>query len=275
MPAILDVSGYQNCGHPMPTVDFITALFCRVDDQMRAVPKHPQAHLYPSEVVTVALLFARVGDRAYYRWVAPDYRPLFPRRPERTRLLRLFATHQDWTDRFLAEPTVLGVADSYGVELLHPWREKRIARRIGRKGLCNHRWIIGGKLGVVLNKWGLVCAWAADTANVHDSAFQPLIAQFADAMIVLTDSHFARAEGNPPNLKVCARGTWNDRRVVETLFSMLTTVCPCKKMLHRVWRYFTMRLALTVALFNVLVQWEGLPLDEHGEAHLSIAPFSL
>jgi hypothetical protein len=266
----------------MTTVDFITELFCRIDEAMQAVPKHPQAHLYPSEVVTMAFLFALkgVGNRPFYRWLVRDYRPLFPGVPERTRLFRLFAAHQDWTDAFLAAPTVLGVADSYGIELLHPWRErrggkKRIARRIGCKGLSNHRWIIGGKLGVVLNKWGLVCAWAAATANVHDSAFQPLIARFAEQMIVLTDPNFVRAQGNPANLKVCARGTWNDRMLVETLFSMLTTVCHLKKVLHRVWRYFTMRLAFTMALFNVLVQWDGLPLDAHGAAHRSIALFSL
>jgi hypothetical protein len=63
--------------------------------------------------------------------------------------------------------------------------------------------------------------------------------------------------------------------VVETLFSMLTTVCHCKKVLHRVCRYFTMRLAFTVAAFNVLVQWDGLPLDDHGEVRLSLAQFSL
>jgi hypothetical protein len=261
----------------MTTVDFITGLFCRVDDRMQDVPKHPQAHLYPSEVVTLAVLFALkgVGDRAFYRWLVRDYRPLFPRVPERTRLFRLFATHQDWAAAFLADPTILGVADSYGIELLHPYREGRTAHQIGRKGLSNHRWIIGGKLGVVLNKWGLVCAWAADTANVHDSAFQPLVSRFVEEMIVLTDHGFVRKEGNPPNMKVCGRGTWNDRMVVETLFSMLTTVCHCKKVLHRVWRYFTMRLAFTVAAFNVLVQWDGLPLDDHGEAHLSIAQFSL
>ncbi len=266
----------------MTTVDFITELFCRIDEEMCGVPKHPQGHLYPSEIVTLACLFALkgVGDRAFYRWLARDYRPLFPRLPERTRLFRLFATHQDWTERFLAQPTVLGVADSYGIELLHPWREKRgpkkrIARRIGRKGLSNHRWIIGGKLAVVLNKWGVVSGWAADTANVHDSAFHPVIASFAEQMIVLADGNFARAEGNPPNLKVCARGTWNDRMVVETLFSMLTTVCHLKKVLHRVWRYFTMRLAFTMALFNVLAQWDGLTLDDQGAAHLSIARFSL
>jgi hypothetical protein len=263
----------------MTTVDFIIDLFCRVDEALRDVPKHPQARLFPSEVTTLALLFALKGggERAFYRWLVRDYRPLFPHLPERTRLFRLFAAHQSWTARFLAKPTVLGVADSYGVELLHPYREKRhpLPDRLGRKGLSNHRWIVGGKLAVVLNQWGLVCAWAADTANVHDSAFQPLIAQYAEDMLVLTDGNFARKEGNPPNLKVCPRGTWNDRMLIETTFSMLTLICHAKKTMHRAWRYFTMRLAFSVAVFNVLVQWDGLPLDEHGCAHRSIAQFSL
>jgi len=33
----------------MSTVDFITALFYRVDEAMNGIPKHPQARLYPSE----------------------------------------------------------------------------------------------------------------------------------------------------------------------------------------------------------------------------------
>jgi hypothetical protein len=37
----------------MTTVDFITALFSEVDDQLRAIPKHPEARLWPSEVVTL------------------------------------------------------------------------------------------------------------------------------------------------------------------------------------------------------------------------------
>lgn len=31
----------------MTTQDFITELFCRVDDQMKGMPKHSQALLYP------------------------------------------------------------------------------------------------------------------------------------------------------------------------------------------------------------------------------------
>src|SRR5256712_8185597 len=98
----------------MITVEFITALFYEVDEQMGAIPKHPEAHLWPSEVVTLGLLHALkgVGNRA-----------LFPHLPERTRLFRLFRTHQDWTQAFLAAPTVLGVIDTYGIELIHPIRE--------------------------------------------------------------------------------------------------------------------------------------------------------
>ena len=43
------------------TVDFITALFYEVDEQLCAIPKHPEAHLWPSEVVTLGLLPALKG----------------------------------------------------------------------------------------------------------------------------------------------------------------------------------------------------------------------
>jgi len=63
--------------------------------------------------------------------------------------------------------------------------------------------------------------------------------------------------------------------LVETTFSMLTQICHAKHASHRAWWYFTMRLAFTIALFNTLVQWDGLPVDAHGHAHRSIAQFSL
>ena len=43
------------------TVEFITALFYEVDEQLGAIPKHPEAHLWPSEVVTLGLLHALKG----------------------------------------------------------------------------------------------------------------------------------------------------------------------------------------------------------------------
>ena len=45
----------------MTTQDFITELFCKVHDQMQELPKHSQAHLWPSEVTTIGLLQAIKG----------------------------------------------------------------------------------------------------------------------------------------------------------------------------------------------------------------------
>src|SRR5215218_9678229 len=261
----------------MTTVELITALFYEVDEQMGAIPKHPEAHLWPSEVVTLGLLHALKGggNRAFYRWLTRDYRALFPHLPERTRLFHLFRTHQDWTQIFLAAPTVLGVIDTYGIELIHPMREGRSPHQIGRKGLSNHRWIVGGKLCLLLNQGGLVVAWACATANVADNTFQGLVRQVEEQMIVLSESAFHAAEGDPTNLKLCQRGEWEERILVETVLSMLTVVCHCKKVMHRVWAYFHARLAFTMAAFNVLVQWHGFQPRASGFVPLSMAEFSL
>src|ERR1043166_8730269 len=241
------------------TIEFITALFCQVDDQVAGLPKHPEAHLWPSEVVTLGLLHALKGggNRPFSRWLTRDYRALFPRLPERTRLFRLLKTHQDWTQVFLAAPTVLGVIDTYGIELIHPMREGRSPQQMGRKGLSNHRWIVGGKLCLLLNQYGLVVGWDCATANVADNTFQWLIRQVDGRMIVLSDTGFHAAGGDPANLKLCQRGEWEDRMLVETVLSMLTLVCHFKKVMHREWAYVQARLAFTMALFNVLVQWQG------------------
>src|SRR5207237_8367180 len=185
----------------MTTVDFITALFYEVDEQMVAIPKHPEAHLWPSELGTLVLLHALKGggNRAFYRWLTRDSRALFPRLPERTRLFRLFRTHQDWTQVFLAAPTVLGVIDTYGIELIHPMREGRSPHQIGRKGLSNHRWIVGGKLCLLLNQWGLIVGWECAKANVADNTFQGLIRQVEEKMIVMSDNGYHAAEGAKQN----------------------------------------------------------------------------
>lgn len=261
----------------MTTEDFITELFYRIDNDMRDVKKHEQSSLYPSETVTLAILFALkgVGNRAFYRWLKRDCLPLFPKLPDRTRLFRLFKSHYDWTRVFLASPTILGVIDSYGIEFIHPIREGRSQSQIGKKGKSNHRWIIGGKVCVLLNKLGLVVDWGCATANVHDNVFRPMIEGVEGQMIVLSDTHFHSKQGDPPNLKICRRGSWNVRMVIETVLSMLTNVCHFKKVGHRVWEYFESRLAYTMAAFNILVQWRGLQADKNGFVHLSIAEFSL
>jgi hypothetical protein len=204
-----------------------------------------------------------------------DYRALFPRLPERPRLFRLFTTHQDWTRGFLAAPTVLGVIDTYEIELIHPRREGRSPQQIGRKGLSNHRWMVGGTLCLLSNQWGLVVGWAWATAKAADNTLQWLIRQCEDQMIVLSDTALHAAEGDPANLTLCQRGEWEDRMLLETVLAMLTLVCHFTKVMHRVWTYCHARLAFTMALFNVLVQWHGFQPNASGFVPLSIAEFGL
>src|SRR5829696_2554740 len=99
----------------MSTEDFIIELFCRADDQLKNEKRHVQAKLSKSEIVTLALLFALKGTTCtnFYRWLKRDYVSLFPNLPERTRLFRLFKTHQVLANKFLAEATLIGVTDSF------------------------------------------------------------------------------------------------------------------------------------------------------------------
>jgi hypothetical protein len=265
----------------MTTEDFITELFCHVDDKLTEENqnhKHSQAKLYPSEVVTLALLYALkgCGQRAFWRWLTRDYRPLFPHLPHRTRLFRLFNSHSQHVEVFLASPSLIGVIDTYGIELLHPIREGRSERQIGRKGKSNHRWIVGGKLCFLLNHLGLVVSWDCDTANVYDgSSFQHLVDDVSSTTVVFSDESFSKKDWHPTNLRICKRGEWNVRMVVETVLSMLTYICDFKHSRHKVWEYFQTKLGFTIACFNILVAWHGFQPDEHGFVHLSIAEFSL
>ena len=155
----------------MRTVALITALFSEVDAQMGAIPTPPEAHRWPSAVVTWGLLHARtgVGNRACSRWVTRDARALLPRLPVRTQLLRLYTTHADWTQVFLAALAVLGVIDMSGGKVSHPRREGRRAPQLGRTGLSNHRWMVGSQWCRLLHQWGLMVVWAYATATVADT----------------------------------------------------------------------------------------------------------
>ena len=263
----------------MTQENFIIELFCRVDDMLPNEPEHFQAKLSRSELVTLGLLFALKGvsQHAFYRWLKRNWSSLFPNLPERTRFFRRLKTHRSVTEQFLAEPTLFGVIDSYGIELCHPIRENHQPqrKRIGRKGFASWKWIVGGKFCILANKFGLITGWQVRTANVSDQEFLPLVEAVSGQMIVLADVNFRRKTGQPENLKLCRRGEWNDRMLIETVFSLFSQVCKLKHLRQRVWAYFEMRLAFTVALFNLLQQWNNLNIDEHGVSHLKLAEFSL
>jgi hypothetical protein len=236
------------------TEDFVISLFCLVDDRLGCRRKHPQAHLWPSELVTIGLLFALKGSsfRSFYRWLARDYAALFGGLPERTRLLRALRTHQDQTARFLADPTFFTVIDTYGIELIHPWRYGRSRRQVGRKGYSNHRWIVGLKLCWLLNARGEVVAWDWNTANTADQRFVHVAAPFAGQTITLADAGCGAVD-RPANIKLCPRGHWNERMLIETVLSLVHRVCHLKYLWHRTRPYLQMHLAYVAALFNTLL----------------------
>jgi len=254
----------------MTAQDFTLELFCRVDEAMLNTVKHPLASLYPSEVVTIGLLHALRGEgcRAFYRWLRKELMTLFPRLPERTRLFRLLSACAIQTQRFLAAPTFFGVCDSFGIELIHPKREGRSAKQIGKKGKSNWRWIVGAKLGLLCNGQGQVVNWQCDTANVYDATFHPLLENVQEKMIVLCDSGFHAKAGDPPNCKICKKGRWNQRMIVETVFSLFTRILHLKHLTHRTWNGLKARLAYAVCAFNICINWAGT-------VKLSIKDFAL
>ena len=239
----------------MATEDFVIRLFCLVDDRLGYRRKHPQAQLWPSELVTIGLLFALKGCsfRSFYHWLEREYADLFGGLPERTRLLRALRQQEDQTGCLLADPTLFTVIDTYGIELIHPWRYGRSRRQVGRKGFSNHRWIVGLKLCWLCNDHGAVVAWAWKTANAHDSTFAEVARPFEHQTITLADVGFHCAVDQPRNLKLCRRGEWNERMLIETIFSLVHRVCRLKYLWHRSRAYLHMHLAYVAALFNALL----------------------
>lgn len=264
----------------MHTEDFIIELFYKVDNCLSKKFKrlsHKQRKLHPSEIVTIGLLFSIKGGKSkqFYRWLSNNFIKFFPNLPDRTNLFRNLNTFSKYTDEFMSIVTTLGIADSYGVELIHPKRENRSENQIGKKGKSNHRWIIGIKVCPIINKFGLIVDWEMATANVCDNYFQPLIKKYENKMIVFTDGNFKKKENNAENIKFCPRGSWNKRMLVETVFSMLSNLCNFKKVYHRKWKYLKSRIAYTLASFNILALWNGLEQDDTGLFRISIAEFSL
>jgi hypothetical protein len=140
------------------TDEFIIGLFVRVDEAMRDVPLQPQGLLYPREIVTLGVLSALTGggQRAFDRGLTREYAALFPFLPQRTRLFRLLLAHHGWTRRFMAAPTVLGVADTYGIELVPPGGNTATRSPWARKDAP----IIAGSSGPSAPSCSLSGAWS-------------------------------------------------------------------------------------------------------------------
>ena len=260
----------------MTTEEIIILIFCAVDDGLGKVPKERNARLYPSEVVTIGILFALKGGhfRAFYRWLKRDWDGLFGGLPDRSTLQRQLHAQQQHADKLLETAGLLNVIDAFPIELLFPIRAGRTKRQLGRKNRDKGRWSIGIKLCWILNTLGQVVGWHWLTMNCPDQDFLPRVDLLNEDGVVLADLGFRSKAGIPANLKLCPKGMWNDRMMFETVFSLLTVVCQGKKMSHRTAVHLEARLAYTAAMFNVLLHlfWQMHPDDAF---KLSIAEFSL
>ncbi len=238
----------------MTTELIIIAIFCYVDFRMMGIEKQPPAKLYPSELVTIGVLFALKGGswEPFYRWLKRDYNGLFGGLPDESRLRKALVAHEDWCDFLLAAPTLFTVIDTYPIELIFPIRAGRSPTQIGRKGKDKGRWVIGIKLCWLLDSFGRVVEWSWAPQGPPDKHFNPMVADFDGQTLTLADYGFRDADGVPPNLILCAKGTRNERMVVETARSMITVICHLKHLRHRVADYLWARLAYVAALFNTL-----------------------
>jgi len=261
----------------MTTEDIIIHIFYLVDETLKAAKRVPQTHLYPGEIVTIGSLFALKGGhfRAFYRWLNRDWAPLFAGLPDRTNWQRWLKTHQPYWDALLAEASLLTLTDSYPIELIVPIRQGRSEQPVGKQNKDNGRWSIGIKLCWLVNTPGRGVGWQWATLNRPDQDFHALIEAQADESIGLADLGFRSQDGLPAHLKLCAKGAWNDGRVIETIFSMLTVVCQAKKMQQRLQVYLEARRADMAAMFNGLLDLFHWLHPDANPFQLSIAEFSL
>lgn len=144
------------------------------------------------------------------------------------------------------------MVDSLPIELRLPIREGRSEQQLGGKGKDKGRWMVGIKLAWIINAEGKVIAWAWHNANVHDQNFLPLVESLKDKSIVLSDFGFRKASGTPENLKLCPKGHWNSRMVIESTFSMISEVCHAKRFSERTHEGIQTKFAYLAAMFNVL-----------------------
>jgi hypothetical protein len=175
----------------------------------------------------------------------------------------------------MADPTFFTVIDSYPIELIFSIRQGRSPQQVGKKGLDKGRWSVGIKFCWLLNDFCRVVTWAWDTMNVNDKRFNPLVEPFIGKTIVLADFGFRDKEGVPENMKICKKGTWNERMCVETALLLVTVICGLKRIHHRLAVYIQARLAFVSAMFNVLMDLFRKIHPDTDPYKMSIAEFSL
>jgi hypothetical protein len=76
-------------------------------------------------------------------------------------------------------------------------------------------------------------------------------------------------------MKICKKGTWNERMCVETALSLVTVIYDLKRIRHRLAMYIQARLVFVSAMFNVLMDLFHSLHPDADPYKMSIAEFSL
>jgi hypothetical protein len=105
-----------------------------------------------------------------------------------------------------------------------------------------------------------------------DQAFFVLLEAVASQCPVLTDLGFRSAGGEPEQVVLCLRGQHPERRLVETVLSLLTRICGLKQLQHHSKVYLSAHLGYVAVVYNSLLH---LVWQDHEEWALTIAQFSL
>ena len=129
-------------------------------------------------------------------------------------------------------------------------------------------WIVGAKFFVLLNSHGQIVNWNCCPASRHDTIFHRVIEKYQEQMIVLADSGFHARSGDPLNPKLCQRGAWKERMLIETTFSLFAGTMRLKKLTSRLSSTLRARLGYIAAAYNLCTSWSG-------GVKLELTPFAL
>jgi hypothetical protein len=106
--------------------------------------------------------------------------------------------------------------DTNSIELIHPRPGVRSEKQIGKKGMSNKHWIVGGELCFVLNHIGLIVDQDVSTANVYDGLeFQGTAEPNVMHMVSFSGKAIVKKDWHLGNLKICTCIEWNTRMFGE------------------------------------------------------------
>jgi hypothetical protein len=256
--------------------DYTLTLFVRIDDALTTQTLDPRSKLWPSEILTLLLLQAIKGYsmKRFCSWVKQNLSHFFPHIPERSRLSRLFSQWASSLSALFSSGRMIGIIDSFGIELIHPRREGRSEKQIGKKGISNHRWIVGAKLCLMIDSLGKVIDFDYDSANVYDGDFCRVLNSFEGKTGFLSDLGFRCKVDKPSNLVTCKKGEGKPRWLIETVLGQLCTYFHLKRSRARIWSGLEWRLYGALACYNLVREIHDTTDPETGYISVSLQEFA-